>query len=249
MLAVIGGTGFTDWITSRDHKEHFVTTIDGDQVVYEIQSGENPCLFVPRHGDKHDVLPHAINSAAIIRAICQMGANGIIATFAVGSLTPSRNVGEIVVLSDFIDFTHNRRPTLFESEPNKAHTDFSEPFCPHLKQCLVQGSRSLRMPVHSAGTYLCVDGPRYETPAEVRLYSQLGADVVGMTLIPEVVFAKELGIPYAGVAVVTNMGTGLSSDKLAHNNISGNFTVFRTDLTGLLRAAINIDAHPELVQY
>ncbi|MHB1462072.1 MAG: MTAP family purine nucleoside phosphorylase [Armatimonadota bacterium] len=242
MIAIIGGTGFTDWMASHPHKTHIVSTIDGDQPVYEIMLDGVACLFVPRHGTFHDVLPHNINSASIVRAVQQMGATGILATFAVGSLTSSRRTGEIVVLSDFLDFTHKRRSTLFEVEPHKAHTDFSQPFCPLLRQALIEASHSLRLPVHSSGTYLCVDGPRYETPAEVRLFAQLGADVVGMTLIPEIVFAKELGIPYAGVAVITNMGTGLTSESLAHENISDNFGEVRTDLTGLLQRAILQDA-------
>lgn len=238
MIAIIGGTGFTDWMASHPHRTHVVTTIDGDQTVFEIALDGVDCLFVPRHGTMHNVLPHNINSASIMRALQQMGATGILATFAVGSLTPNRRTGEVVVLSDFIDFTHKRRATLYEQEPNSAHTDFSQPFCPILRQSLITASHALRLPAHSSGVYLCVDGPRYETPAEVRLFAQLGADVVGMTLVPEVVFAKELHIPYAGVAVVTNMGTGLSSDLVAHETVSSNFNAIRTDLTGLLQHAI-----------
>ena len=126
---------------------------------------------------------------------------------------------------DFIDFTRARPLTYFESSPLTPraspvrHTDFSNPYCAALRHCLMELAARTNVELLQRGTYLCVDGPRYESAAEVRLFAQWGGDVVGMTGLPEAIFAREAGLCYAAVAIVTNYATGLQDELLRHEDI------------------------------
>src|SRR5205807_1733104 len=110
----------------------------------------------------------------------------------------------------FIDFTRGRPLSFFDderpttSDAARLHTDFSQPYCPALRDALMESAAMLDVPLLARGTYVCADGPRFESPAEVRMFAQWGGDVVGMTGLPEAIFAREAGICYAGVSIVTN---------------------------------------------
>ena len=138
-------------------------------------------LFLARHGAGHVLPPHRINHRANVAALRDLGVDAVFATTAVGSLRTEIEPGDFVVLDDFIDLTKGEATT-FYSEPGQVrHTDFSAPYDPGLRETLLQTAGEEIAPrVHPSGTYLCTSGPRYETPAEVRLFGQW-ADVVGMT--------------------------------------------------------------------
>lgn len=174
-------------------------------------------MFLPRHGVGHTIAPHEVNYRANIAALVELGITGAIATNAVGSLRLDLPPGSLVLLDDFIDFTRARPLTYFDS--GARHTDFTNPYCPTLRHCLMESAAREDIELLQRGTYVCVDGPRYESPAEVQLFAQWGADVVGMTGLPEAVFAREAGLCYAAVAIVTNCAAGLQEQELKHEDV------------------------------
>ena len=183
-------------------------------------------VFLPRHGTGHSVPPHRINYQANIWGMRALGVEAIIATAAVGSLNPEMRPGDFVFVDQFIDFTKNRRQTFFDGRENGvAHLDFTEPYCPALRKTMAAAAGELRarpgaeFAFHEKGVYICTEGPRFETPAEIRAYALLGADVVGMTSYPEVALAREAGICYATIAMVTNLAAGMAGGRLTHEEV------------------------------
>lgn len=158
-----------------------------------------------RHGKDHALPPHMIDYIGNIRMLKEKEVGKILATCAVGSLKKDITPGTLLCLSDFVDLSA-RHLTLY-SQP--IHTDFSQPFCPFLRELLLEEGRKLGIAMKEEGVYCCVMGPRYETPAEVKALATLGCDVVGMTIATEAILAKEAGICYSGLAVVTNYAGGL----------------------------------------
>jgi 5'-methylthioadenosine phosphorylase len=167
--------------------------------------------------------PHEIDYRANIAALVELGVTRILATNAVGSLRLDLPAGSLVVLDDFIDFTRSRPLSYWDSAINPApevtHSDFSTPYCPELRQTLIDVAQEHNLKMEPSGTYVCADGPRFESPAEIRMFAKLGGDVIGMTGLPEAVFAREAGICYAAVAVVTNLGAGFADGAVAHDEV------------------------------
>lgn len=186
-------------------------------MLYEGTLAGNPVFLLPRHGRGHKLPPHRIPHALHVRLLKEHGVQAVLSTSAVGSLRPDWQAGTLVVLSDFLDFTRTVN-TLFDSEV--VHTDFSQPFSPLLREALLHSAQAHSIPVQTEGVYVCAPGPRYETPAEIRMFRMLGGDVIGMTVAPEAILCREAGIHYASVSVVTNLGTGLSAEPLAHEEVA-----------------------------
>ncbi|MER3473852.1 MAG: S-methyl-5'-thioinosine phosphorylase [Armatimonadota bacterium] len=219
MLALIGGTGMSELPGFVVEHKQVRRTRYGEATVLEGHLGDTPLIFLPRHGEGHTLPPHRINYRANMLALHQCGVQRIIATAAVGSLNQAMKPGDFVLISDFIDFTRERPLTIFDRPGEVIHTDFTHAYCPELRHVLERTAEHLQVPVHFGGTYLCADGPRYETPAEIRMFAHWGADVVGMTGVPEVVFAHELGMCYATIAIVTNWAAGISPSRLSHEEV------------------------------
>lgn len=171
-------------------------------------------LLVQRHSSGHKLPPHKINYRAIAQAIKDAGCKGCMASAAVGSLRKELPVGSIVICSDFLDFT-GRNITMFEDEV--VHTDMSESM--PLSGALVLAARDLGVDIKEYGIYATTNGPRYETPAEIRMLQVCGANLAGMTAGTEAILFSELGVPYGCVAVVTNLATGIGEDKLHHGEV------------------------------
>jgi len=164
-------------------------------------------FLLNRHGDPPVHPPHMISYRANIEALAASHVDYIIGIGAVGSLQNSIRPGELVVPDDFFDATHDRVCSFFDSE--RVHVDMSIPFCPVLRQDLIEVARDHdEAKLHDHGVYVTTEGPRLETPVEIRFFSTVG-DIVGMTLVPEVILAKEKGICYASLCVVCNMGAGM----------------------------------------
>src|SRR5258708_2507532 len=191
--------------------------------LYRAAFGDLAFVFLSRHGLLHGIAPHQVNYRANIAALSQLGINRIVATNAVGSLSVDLPPGTLALLDDFIDFTRNRPATFRETDQANGsyvtHTDFSEPYCPELRQALISAAGELDVPIVPNCTYLCAEGPRFESPAEIRMFAMLGGDVVGMTGLPEAVFAREAGICYSGLAIVTNYGAGLTNEAVDHGKV------------------------------
>lgn len=218
--ALIGGTGVYDPATLSDVREETVSTPYGDVRVKVGTYRGKEVAFVARHGEKHSVPPHRINYRANIWALRRLGVERIIATTAVGSLNLDMRPGEFVFCNQFLDFTKGRPSTFFEGGPDGVvHVDFTEPYCPELRGVLAEAARALGLGFHREGTYVCTEGPRFETPAEIKAYQRLGGDVVGMTGVPEVVLAHEAGICYSTVSMVTNFAAGISPQPLTHEEV------------------------------
>ncbi|MHA1593613.1 MAG: S-methyl-5'-thioadenosine phosphorylase [Candidatus Baldrarchaeia archaeon] len=225
-IAIIGGSGIYELF---EHPRHLILdTPFGKTPRLEIGDISGiPVAFLPRHAKPgsekvgHDVPPHLINYRANIFGLYSLGVERIIATSACGSLNEDIRPGDIVIITNFIDMTKKRSYTFFDGRPLKlrngkivsgvVHVDMTEPYCPELRQIIIDVCKNLGIKIHDNACYVCTEGPRFETAAEIHAYKILGADVVGMTNVPEVVLARELGMCYAAIGVVTNMAAGLQS--------------------------------------
>lgn len=219
-VALIGGTGIDEMEGFASGKEIRITTRFGSADVVDCTIGGERLLFVPRHGLSHLVLPSQINYRAQIAALKKLDVDYVIAICAVGSLRPELAEGCFAVFTDFIDVTKRRIDTFFDQSGSPVvHTDFTYPYCPHVSASLAEACEYEGVNYEPKATYVGVEGPRYETPAEIRLYSSWGAHVIGMTNLPEVVLAREAGLCYGAIGTVSNLATGLSPAPLAHDDV------------------------------
>lgn len=239
LLAIIGGTGLDARDADsplrqalRDVHDETVTTRWGTAQVTRAHLDDRPILFLHRHAapdaarslpprnlPPRSVPPHRVNYRANIAALKTLGATAILASTAVGSLRPEWSPGTLVLLDQFLDFTTSRDKTFFDER--SVHVDLTEPYCPRLRSLLALTASDLNIALHDGGAYACTDGPRFETPAEIRAYAHWGADVVGMTGMPEVVLAREANISYAGVSIVSNLAAGVSPQPLTQAEVLG----------------------------
>ena len=172
-------------------------------------------FFLARHGVDHSVPPHMINYRANIKALKQLGVERVLATFAVGSINHEMPPMSLVAIDQFIDFTSGRKFTFYEGgESGLAHTEMTEPYCGGLRKRLLEVAQEKSIHVHPKGTYVCTNGPRLETAAEISMFEKLGGDVVGMTCVPEAPLAREAGLHYAALAFSINWGAGLHTEKI-----------------------------------
>ncbi|HMK53835.1 MAG TPA: S-methyl-5'-thioadenosine phosphorylase [Methanobacteriaceae archaeon] len=233
MLAVIGGTGVYRLVEKGEELETLVmSTPYGDSPeITRFQMEDVELFFMPRHHAGHDNPPHMINYQANIYALKMLGVNRIIATNAVGSLNEDLKPGTFLTPDDFLDFTHQRAVTFYDDRT--VHVDVTEPYCNHLRKVLVSSGK-----VIDGGVYICTEGPRFETPAEIRMFCQLGGTVVGMTGLPEAVLARELSICYASVCTVSNYAASISPDKITIDEVFEILEEKKKELTALLRNTI-----------
>lgn len=221
-FGIIGGTGFCSADRASEGELLSLKTRYGVVEVERTRWGDVEVAFVPRHGRGHTVPPHRVNYRGNIEALKELGVKNILASAAVGSLSENIPPGALVVVDQFLDFTRGRPSTFFDGDGGEViHVDMTDPYCPHLRGEIETAARAIGERVQVGGTYVCAEGPRFETPAEIRMFRQLGGDVVGMTSLPEVVLAREVGICYAAVAVVTNWAAGVSNQPLSHGEVSG----------------------------
>ncbi|MGD0644832.1 MAG: S-methyl-5'-thioadenosine phosphorylase [Candidatus Bathyarchaeia archaeon] len=204
-IGIIGGTGLYDPKLLKNVEEITVETPYGkpsDSITIGKLAGK--CVaFLPRHGKKHTIRPTDINVRANIFALKKLGVKRILAPSTVGSLREEYHPGEIVFVDQFIDRT-TRREQSFYTENKVCHISIAEPMCPELRQNLIAVAKKTDIKMHETGTYVCIEGPRFSSKAESKMYRQWNADVVGMTLIPECVLAREAEICYASISTVTD---------------------------------------------
>lgn len=227
IIGVIGGSGFDSFL---DGREHTVSTRYGTVEAVETDLEDVKIFFLNRHGRNH-LLPHMINHRANISALKKLGAGRIIALSAVGSLNRQIKVGDAVLLDQFLDLT--QQPHTFHTR-RAVHIDVSEPFCRELRGAISRAAKAL----HPRGTYVHVSGPRYETSAEIKAFRMLGGDVVGMTVAPECMLAREIGICYAAISLATNYAAGIGKAKLSHERVLEIVTEKRKKLIELISKAI-----------
>jgi 5'-methylthioadenosine phosphorylase len=204
-IGIIGGTGLYDPKLVKSLKEITIETPYGppsDAIVVGELEGKG-VAFLPRHGKKHTIRPTDVNSRANIFALKKLGVQRILASSTVGSLREEYKPGDIVFVDQFIDRT-TRREESFYTENKVCHISVAEPMCPELRRILTAVAKKEKVSFHDTGTYVCIEGPRFSTKAESRMFRTWGADVVGMTLVPECVLAREAEICYASIAMVTD---------------------------------------------
>jgi 5'-methylthioadenosine phosphorylase len=204
-IGIIGGTGFYDPNLLKKAKEIRVRTPYGppsDSITVGELDGRRIAVL-PRHSKKHTIRPTDVNSAANIFALKKLGVQRILAPATVGSLREELKPGDVVFIDQFIDRT-TRREQSFYTGRQVCHISVAEPMCPELRRVLIEAADDSKISAHKAGTYVCIEGPRFSTKAESRMFRMWGADVVGMTLVPECVLAREAEICYASIATVTD---------------------------------------------
>lgn len=208
-IGIIGGTG-VDNMEGAEFERQQIPTRYGPSIVFVGQGPNADLVFLPRHGPEHTVPPHRINYRAHIKALQTLGVERVMATFAVGSLVEDIPPLSLVALDQFLDFTHGREGTFFDGGASGlVHTEVTDPYCSGLHKQLMVLAPKHGLEVRPAGVYVCTNGPRFETAAEVRMYAQLGGEVVGMTGVPEATLAREMGLHYAAVAFSVNWAAGL----------------------------------------
>ncbi len=205
-VGVIGGSGLYDPGIVEDPVEVWVSTPYGkpSDAITVGRVGEVSVAFLPRHGRGHTLPPHRVNYRANIWALKALGVKWVISVSAVGSLREDYRPGDFVVPDQFIDMT-KCRPYTFYDGPVTVHVSMADPFCEDLRSRIIAATRGLGYPIHDRGTYVCIEGPRFSTRAESRVWRDVfKADIVGMTLVPEVNLACEAELCYATLAMVTD---------------------------------------------
>ncbi|WP_324715600.1 S-methyl-5'-thioinosine phosphorylase [Carboxydochorda subterranea] len=239
-LAVVGGTGFDDpgLLGAPVAAERVVTRFGQVALSYYHVGGDPGAVvaFLPRHGAAHGVPPHRIDYRANFAALARAGVERIVATAAVGSLRATLAPGTLLIPDQVLDFTRSRPGTFYDEAV--VHTDFTEPYCPQMREALLRAAGRQGLSVEPAGTYAVLEGPRYETAAEVRTLALLGGDVVGMTGMPEAILAREAGMCMAVVAVVTNLGAGIAQRELSHAEVGDVMARRRADVVRLMLEAL-----------
>ena len=213
-VAVIGGSGFYELEGLTDVQEHRTDTPFGapsDVIVLGTLAGVR-MAFLPRHGLGHRILPAELPAQANVWALKQLGVERIIAVSAVGSLREEIEPLHFVVPDQLIDRTRGR-PSTFFGNGLVAHIAFDQPFCPELSDLLVSSAEQAGATVHKGGTGVVIDGPAFSTKSESHLYRSWGADIIGMTALPEAKLAREAEICYAGLSLVTDYDTWRESTE------------------------------------
>ena len=211
MLAIIGGSGLTTLSNLDVSHREVVRTPYGEAsgaLVFGQICGK-PAVFLPRHGYGHTIPPHRVNYRANIWSLHHHKVSGIISVASVGSIRSDLQPGDIVLPNQIIDYTWGRNSTFFDGNGTPVtHIDFTEPYDADLSQRILAAGRDLGIEIKVDAVYAATQGPRLETAAEINRLERDGADVVGMTGMPEAVLARELGVPYAAINVVANHAAG-----------------------------------------
>jgi 5'-methylthioadenosine phosphorylase len=207
-IGIIGGSGLDNPDILKEAKDIHVDTVYGKPSsplkvgkIYDVE-----VVLIARHGREHTIPPTQVNFRANIQALKDQECSHILATTACGSLREKIDRGDLVILDQFIDFTRLRKITFFEefAPGDMKHTPMADPYSKELREILIETARELNLKHHETGTVVTIEGPRFSTRAESRMFRIWGADVINMSIAPETILANEAGIPYAAVAMSTD---------------------------------------------
>jgi len=228
-VGIIGGSGLYDPGIVEDPKELRVHTPYGEPSDFVIvgRVGGISVAFLPRHGRGHRIPPHRINYRANLWALKSLGVKWVISVSAVGSLREDYRPGDFVVPDQFIDMTKGRDYSFYDG-PVTVHVSMADPFCEALRLEIINTAKELGYPIHESGTYVCIEGPRFSTRAESRVWKDVfKADIIGMTLVPEVNLACESQLCYATLAMITDYDvwadrpvTAAEVERIMRENVS-----------------------------
>jgi 5'-methylthioadenosine phosphorylase len=211
MLAIIGGTGLTQLSNLEVTRRQVVRTPWGEPsgALTFGRVGGQAVIFLARHGYGHTIPPHMVNYRANIWALRDQGATHVVSVASVGGIRPDLTPGVLALPHQIIDYTWGRKSTFFEGdERGVVHADFTHPYCQALRDRCLEAAQLAGQPLIEGGVYACSQGPRLETAAEIDRMEGDGADMVGMTGMPEAALAREIDLCYAAIAVVANFAAG-----------------------------------------
>ena len=241
-IGVFGGSGFYSFLD--DVTEVEVDTPYGrPSAPFHLGSiGDRRVAFLARHGTNHQFPPHRINFRANLWAMKALGVTRVLSPCASGSLQPHIHPGEFVVPDQFVDRTSGRKDTFFEG-PTANHVSMADPYCPELSTVALAAGRQQGITMHEGGTVVVIQGPRFSTKAESRWFRSAGWEVINMTQYPEAALARELGLCYASVALITDYDTGLEGvdgiEPCTQEQIFAFFDANLEKVRGLLFEAID----------
>ena len=236
-IAIIGGTGLDSIEELVITRRHQVQTPYG-QPSAAVQEGmlfDRPILFLPRHGEAHDIPPHKINYRANLAALAKLKVDQILSITAVGGISPEASPRAIVIPEQIIDYTYGREQTFYDGVDKQVeHIDFTYPFCTSTRAEVIGAAKRVQIDVVPFGVYAATQGPRLETAAEINKLANDGCSIVGMTLMPEAALARELNLRYANCSVVVNWGAGIEQGEITMEEIRSNLNAALNDLKRLL---------------
>ncbi len=207
-IGVFGGSGFYSFLENVEEIE-IETPYGNPSCNISLADYEGKKVaFLPRHGKNHEYPPHTIPYRANIYAMKQLGVKKIIAPTSSGSLQPFIKPGDFVISDQFVDRTTGRKDTYYDG-PLTKHISSAYPYCPELRKVAIETGKKLGITIHEKGTVVVIQGPRFSTVAESRWFSKMGWEVINMTQYPECYLAKELGICYVNISLITDYDAGL----------------------------------------
>jgi len=218
MLAIIGGSGLTQLSSLEVGRRKVVRTPYGDPsgALTFGRIGRCDVVFLARHGYGHTIVPHEVNYRANVWALRQEGVDSIISVASVGGIRNDIWPGTLVLPHQIIDYTWGRASTFFEGPGQPVnHIDFTEPYSRALRERILNAAGAIGERIMDSGVYAATQGPRLETAAEITRLERDGADLVGMTGMPEAALARELGLEYAAITVVANYAAGRGDSERA----------------------------------
>jgi 5'-methylthioadenosine phosphorylase len=218
MIAVIGGSGLSQLASLEVTQRKVVRTPYGEPsgaLTFGRLRGRE-LVFLARHGYGHTVAPHEVNYRANLWALKEQQVEGVVSVASVGGIRRDLGPGTLLVPDQIIDYTWGRRSTFFEGAGTPVtHVDFTEPYTPALRRRILAAAKACGEPIVDGGVYAATQGPRLESAAEINRLERDGADIVGMTGMPEAALARELGLAYAAIAVSANFAAGRSDSAHA----------------------------------
>jgi 5'-methylthioadenosine phosphorylase len=246
MLAIVGGTGLTQLANLEVTRRQVVRTPWGEPsgpVTFGRVNGRD-VLFLARHGYGHSMPPHMVNYRANIWALKDQGAATVVSVASVGGIRADLGPGVIAIPHQIIDYTWGRKSTFFDGdERGVVHVDFTHPYTQAVRLRCLEAARKAEQGVPDGGVYACTQGPRLETAAEIDRLERDGADMVGMTGMPEAVLARELELPYAAIAVVANFAAGRagSSAGIRMEEINATLQLAHTKVRRIIEQLVVLD--------
>ena len=232
-IGIIGGSGLENPDILKSPVEKQVNTPYGE-ASSSLLSGAfsgTEIVLLSRHGRFHTITPSEVNYRANIFALKEAGCTHIVSSTACGSLREDIQRGDLVIPDQFIDFTRHRNSTFFEEFPpgKMGHTPMADPFDINLRNTIISSARKIGLSIHEKGTLLTIEGPRFSTRAESKMFRLWGADIINMSVAPEVILANEIGLPYAAIAMSTDYDSWREDElpvsweeviKVFNNNVS-----------------------------
>ncbi len=240
-IGIIGGSGMDNPDLLDNYERIDVMTPFGQpssSVTTGILNGVDIAI-IARHGRKHQIMPTNVNNRANIWALKELGCTHVLATTAVGSLKEDVRPGELVILDQFIDKTCLRKKTFYTSN-QVCHISLANPFCEKLRKLLAQTAQELAISHHTHGTVVTIEGPRFSTRAESKMFQMYGADVINMSTAPEAILAREAGLCYAVIAMSTDYDCWKMNEKpVTWEEISKVMKLNAENVTKLIKSVVS----------